>query len=520
MRIIDQVKNRKSIIILIIPLLIVSQYYLFKFGILRPMIKGVEIKIINGDYIQDIDKYVIRLGEEVTLSSGEYIKIPQYAKDPEISFKVLDNNKVLKIIDNNENEQNTSTLIGLKKGYSSIAIVKNSRVLKKATVLVVDPQVESLDLNVDGNLVFVGDSAEIGSNVEVDYKQFKDAYKVTYESSNEDILKIEGNEVKAIGVGNATIYAKSGDKVDSIRYRISAKVSSMKVDKSIEIEVGESKNIVPKITTSPRGLKHPTVEYQLVESKLPIERTIRLDQNGVLVGLREGEEKVLVSCGVGSNKKSQIVTVKVVKESLLKKYIKDLISNYKVVDNKILITLTWSSLEEIYNYDVYLKNNLSDDKSYSVVKSIIMDKIDLDSKNKIKANLEIDLDNINEVDFDIYVVGVTDRGSTNKSNVVNIKHSIEDTEKDSINLSANLDKDNKNIHLSWNSIENAKYNIYVKDISKGDQSFVLHAEGISENNYTLNLDGEDLNLEVYVSAVVEGKDEIKSAIKVLKQDEK
>ncbi|MDU2196861.1 MAG: hypothetical protein E7E21_00335, partial [Peptostreptococcaceae bacterium] len=159
---------------------------------------------------------------------------------------------------------------------------------------------------------------------------------------------------------------------------------------------------------------------------------------------------------------------------------------------------------------------LSDDKSYSVVKSIIMDKIDLDSKNKIKANLEIDLDNINEVDFDIYVVGVTDRGSTNKSNVVNIKHSIEDTEKDSINLSANLDKDNKNIHLSWNSIENAKYNIYVKDISKGDQSFVLYAEGISENNYTLNLDGEDLNLEVYVSTVVEGKDEIKSTIKVFK----
>ena len=184
MRIIDQVKNRKSIIILIISLLIVAQYYLFKFGILRPMIKGVEIKIINGYHIQDIDKYVIRLGEEVTLSSGEYIKIPQYAKDPEISFKVLDNNKVLKIIDNNENEPNTSTLIGLKKGYSSIAIVKNSRVLKKATVLVVDPQVESLDLNVDGNLVFVGDSAEIGSNVEVDYKRFKDAYKVTYESSN------------------------------------------------------------------------------------------------------------------------------------------------------------------------------------------------------------------------------------------------------------------------------------------------------------------------------------------------
>ena len=516
MRIIHQVKNKKNIIILIIPLLIVAQYYLFKFGILRPMIKGVEIKIINGDYIQDIDKYVIRLGEEVTLSSGEYIKIPQYAKDPEISFKVLDDNKVLKIIDNNDNEENTSKLVGLKKGYSSIAIVKNSRVLKKATVLVVDPQVESLDLNVDGNLMFVGDSAEIVSNVEVDYKRFKDSYKVTYESSNEDILKIEGNQVKAIGVGSASIYAKSGNKVDSIRYNISAKVSSIKVDKSIEIEVGESKKINPNIITSPIGLKHPTIEYQLLESKLPIERVIRLDPNGVIVGLREGEEKVLVSCGIGSNKKSQIVTVKVVKESLLKKYIKDLISEYKIVDNKMLITLTWSSLEEIYNYDVYLKDNLSEDKSYELVKSIVMDKIDLDGKNKIKATIEIDLDNINETDFDIYVVGVTDKGNTNKSNIVNIKYPIEDTEKDSINLSVNLDEDNKILYLSWNTIENAKYNIYVKDISKGDESFVLYAENINDNNYTLNLNDGYLNIEIYVSAIIEGKGEIKSDIKVIK----
>ena len=36
------------------------------------------------------------------------------------------------------------------------------------------------------------------------------------------------------------------------------------------------------------------------------------------------------------------------------------------------------------------------------------------------------------------------------------------------------------------------------------------------NSYNLNLEGEDLNLEVYVSAIIEGKDEVKSAIKVFK----
>ena len=72
------------------------------------------------------------------------------------------------------------------------------------------------------------------------------------------------------------------------------------------------------------------------------------------------------------------------------------------------------------------------------------------------------------------------------------------------------------MYLSWNTIENAKYNIYVKDISKGDESFVLYAENINDNNYTLSLNDGDLNIEIYVSAVIEGKDKIKSDIKVIK----
>lgn len=516
MRIIENNKYKKLIIILLIPLLLVAQYYLFKFGILKPMIKGVEIKIINGDYIQDIDKYVIRLGEEVTLSSGEYIKVPQYAKDPNIDFKVLDDSKVLDIIDNSESEKNTSTLVGLKKGYSSIAIVKNSRVIKKATVLVVDPQIEKLDLNIDGDLEFVGDDANVDSTVEVDYKRFKDSYEVTYESSNEDVLKIDGDKVKAVGVGHATLYAKSGDKVDSIRYKINAKVSSIEIEKYIELEVGESKKIEPKIITSPKRLKHPTIEYQLLESKLPIQRVISLDKNGQIVGLREGKEKVLVSCGIGENKKSQIVTINVVKESLINKFIKDLLATYEIIDNKMKITLMWSSIEDIYNYDIYFKNNSLGQKEYTLFKSIIMDKIDLDSENKIKSIIEIDVGDLQEIDLDIYVVGLTDKGSTSNSNTVNIKHTIEEVEKEIINLSASIDEENKNINLSWNAIENAKYNVYVKDISKGNNEFILYEEELNQTNYTINFEDEVINLEVYISAVSEGQEKVKSDIKIFK----
>lgn len=515
MRIIKDDKYKKLIMIFIVPLLLIAQYYLFKSGVLKPMIKGVEIKIVNGGYIQDIDKYVIKLGDEVTLSSGEYIKVPQYAKDPEISFKVLDDNKVLKIIENDENEENTATLIGIKKGYSSIAIVKNSRVLKKATVLVVDPQVESLNLDVSRDLVFVGDSAELSSSVEVDYNRFKDSYEVLYESSNENVLKIDGNKIEAVGVGIATLYAKSGDKVDSIKYKISAKISKMEVDETLELEVGSTKKIQPKITTTPSGLKHPNIEYQLVESKLPIERAIRLDKNGTVVGLREGEEKVLISCGVGSNKKSKIINIKVIKESITNQAIEDLESSYEFENGKIIITLTWSSLLDIYNYDIYLRNNSLQEKDYKVIKSIIMDKIDLDDKSKIKTNIEIDIGNLDYIDLDVFVIGVTDNGNTKGSNVINIKRYIDKSEEDEIDLSATLDKDNMKINLQWNPIDNYTYNVYVKDISQGNEEFVLVASNLNETIYEINVN-EDINLEIYVSGIVDGHEKNRSDIKIFK----
>ena len=48
-------------IIIIIPILLIAQYYLFKFGAITPMVKGIEIEMEDGDYVKDIDKFVILL---------------------------------------------------------------------------------------------------------------------------------------------------------------------------------------------------------------------------------------------------------------------------------------------------------------------------------------------------------------------------------------------------------------------------------------------------------------------------
>ena len=47
MRKIDK-KNKIITIIILLPLLFIAQYYMFKLGIISPLIKGVDIKIIEG----------------------------------------------------------------------------------------------------------------------------------------------------------------------------------------------------------------------------------------------------------------------------------------------------------------------------------------------------------------------------------------------------------------------------------------------------------------------------------------
>ena len=57
-------KNKKIILlIIIIPLLLVGQYFMFLKGIISTLVKGVEIKIIGGNYIKDLDKYILKQGD-------------------------------------------------------------------------------------------------------------------------------------------------------------------------------------------------------------------------------------------------------------------------------------------------------------------------------------------------------------------------------------------------------------------------------------------------------------------------
>ncbi|WP_419749475.1 Ig-like domain-containing protein [Terrisporobacter petrolearius] len=421
-------KDKKIIfIVVLLPLLFFVQYYLFKSGDIPPMIKGVNIKIIEGEYIQDIDKYVVKLGDNVVLSAGDYIKIPGYAKDPNIKFTILDNTKTIKLKNNSNKEKNTVILKALKTGYTSVAIMQNSRVLQKATIRVVDPSIEDLNVSVDGTLKYVGDEAEISSSVEVDYKEFNNSYNVTYESSNENVLKVINNKIKAVGVGKATVYAKSKDKVEARRYNIVARLKGIEINNSFDIAVGEAIKLKPKIITAPKNLTPPKTSYKFSQSKLPVERAVTFEDDGTIVGIRQGSEKITISCGEGENKRIEVVTINVKEGTLENSMVRNLCSKYIIEDNKLKIALSWDILNGATNYDIYIKDDIKGDSRFELYKSITQESF-LKNSN-IMINIELDED-IEEIAYEIYVVGRNEEGTSKPSNIESIKDTIIKDEED------------------------------------------------------------------------------------------
>ena len=313
----------------------------------------------------------------------------------------------------------------LKAGYTSVAVMKNSRVLQKVTILVVDPEVEDLNVCLDGDLKYVGDKAELISSVQVDYKEFNNTYKVTYESSNENVLRIANNKVEAVGVGRATIYAKSKDKVEAIRLNIVARVKSIEIDNNFEIEVGEVIQLKPKIITYPRNLRYPKISYKFSQSKLPVQRSVTFEPDGTILGIREGSEKITISCGEGENKRIEVITIHVKESTLKNSLIKNLVAKYDIKENKLNINLSWDILNGATNYDIYIKNELSDSSKYELYKSITQE--DFLEKSNTFISFDIDKDT-KEIAYDIYVVGRNEEGTSKPSNIESIRDTIEKEE--------------------------------------------------------------------------------------------
>ena len=488
------IKNKKYkifIILISIPILFISQYYLYKFGILRPMIKGAEIEIVNGDYIKDIDKYIIKLNETVQLSNGDYIKIPSYAKEQNIWFNILDNSGVLKL----EGDKITAQ----KEGISSVAIMKNSRILKKADIKVVNPEIKLTNV-LEGDLKYVGDIANIISTVESNYNRFKEKEKVTYESTDEDIIKVNNGKLEAVGVGSANVIIKAKDQEEVIFFKnIQAKVAKIDISNK-EIQVDDTIKLKPKITTSPKNLSNPSIKFELVDKKSTSDRAIKLYNDGTIVGIKEGIEKVKVICG----DKVKIINIKVVKKSIENSKIENLkCTSYDIMDNKGIINLEWDYIKDIYDYTIEVRDNSLNENKFKVYNNIKITQDDISDLGKVKTTIEFELSDNKELDISLRVLGKNNLGYTKPSNIVDIKLPSEDITDISVNnLYYELDEINNTIKLMWDEIDlqGVSYSVYVKNNLNNESGFLLLQDKILNNEYEISLNDESFDFDIYVKA--------------------
>lgn len=404
----------------------ISQYYLFKFGILQPQIKGIEISAVEGKYIKDIDKYVIKLNKGVIFSAGDYVKFPSYAKDPVVEFKSLDEDNKVKIEDNSDNIENTVKITGKKEGLTSVAIVRNNKILKRFNILVVNPTVVNLNTEIEGDLTYVGDIAKIKDYVEVDFDRFNEKYKVNYKSSNENVLKIEDNKIYAVGVGNAIITASIDSKEQTFKYNISAKLKSISAN-NISVEVGESTNIQASVTTTPKNLQTPKIKYAFAENKLPVQRKIRLDSNGQILGLRQGVEKLLVYCGTGKNKVEKYIYVTVNETSIEDKAVEGFYLNYYFMEDDLILNLEWNEMNNAEIYEIYIKDNKKENSDYELIKTL--DKNSITKKDgKINETIKIESKKSQEFDYDIYVIARNQNQISQKSKIYKVENTLDSDE--------------------------------------------------------------------------------------------
>ena len=479
--------SKKIILIILLPLVFILQYYFFKFGVIEPMVKGINIDIVDGDYVRDLDKFTMKLNDTVTLSSGEYVVIPSYAKSPKIWFKVLDNDGVLKI----EGKKVTS----LKEGISSIAIMKDTRVLKKINIRVIDPKVENLTVDISNGLNFVGDTASIESSIEVDYDKFKQKEKIEYKSTNENVLKIDDNKITATGVGDASIIVDAGEKKEYFDYSIKARIKNINVKNNINLIVGEKKNLNVSIETSPKGLKHDKVRYQIISNN----KTISIDNKGNIVALKKGVEKVKVIC----QNKSKIITVNVSNKPISDQKIKNLEVLYNKLEDKIIIYFIWDFMEEVYDYDIYINKNYT---NFELLHSVKVD----NTNKKVKATLEVSTKDLEHIS--LYVVGKKEDKNSKISDIVDIKidnkdinqneESIEDKKVNNIHYEIV----NSNLNIYWDDIgiDDCYYSLYIKDNLSLDDGFVLYESNIKDNFLSIYLDTENYDFDFYVISSKDG----------------
>ncbi len=505
--------KRKIIAIIAIPLLLGTLYSGLKYGFISPMVKGLDIQILGGTFITNINKYVIKVGDKVGLSAGDYVVVPAFSKKPNLKFAILDNNGVLSIKGN--------SLIAEKEGISSIGILNKNRVLRKVTIMVVNPKINNMDIKLSNPIKYYGDTAKIESTVNIDdFKKLEKGYKLNYSTTNPKILKIDGNEVEAVGIGEAKLISRYDRKEIQTSFNVLPKVDSIDIRKKYELEEGQSLEIDPKIKTSPKN-SHIDVRYRVLDksnykkfnenlfdknkvkkfgdSGLEESKGIDISKEGQVKAYRKGNYLVEVSSG--DIKKRAIIEVK--ERSFKNIEVENLQYMFSKEKNFLDVELGWDYNDRVEKYRVYVKPK---DKEFFIFTTFFTGKNTITNGNRISEIIKLDMSKNKDYDYQIYVVGFNGREETKRSNIIRINNNstMDFQNKKVEKMKYKVDRENNTVSFFWLPIEgekNCTYRIYSKDNDYKDSKYKLIAKNIKNTSTIIKVRESAIDKNYYIVAI-------------------
>jgi tetratricopeptide (TPR) repeat protein len=253
--------------------LIILQFWLYQQGILKPIIYNISV---------EAEEAVILVGYDSKIHESHSI-FPFYGVKPEISYIVEDNTKAIADKD--------GSIKGIEEGETNILIYADDTLIDTLSIQVSVPKVESLDLEFQGSLSKVGDIAMIRPIVIMNHPKAVQE-KVQYRATNKNVLKVDDDgEVRAVGLGAASIVIETGEASKVIEFMIEPAVSSLSLDKTeIEMYVGGTEQLKVFVETLPANQSPPPITYTCDMTKLYI------TSDGILQAKEEGNVLVTVQC--------------------------------------------------------------------------------------------------------------------------------------------------------------------------------------------------------------------------------
>lgn len=500
--------KKKLIMILAAPLVILGLYFGLVYGYINPMVKGLDIHINGGTFITNINKYVIKVGDRVNISMGDYIVVPNFSKKPKLMVAVLDQNNILKVEGNQ--------LTALKKGYSSIGILNKNRVLRKVAIMVVDPKISNMEIALESPLEYYGDSTRVNSKVDIEkYKKLEKGYKLTYSSTQPNILKINGDQISAVGVGETRLIARYGRQEIQSNIKILPRVDELELPKSISIEEGQTGHASANIKVSPQGSRS-VINYrvdknsdderwdsnlvtQYGDSGLEKQYGIVVDKNGNIQANRPGIYKLKVRSG----RKSDSTFVHVTEKKFENLDVQNLNYSSKIDKDKLKLELGWDHNKRIKSYRMYIKKGDGDFELQDIIKT---DSFKAIPKNRISINKYLDLGEDKSYKYELYLVGISGDNMTRKSNTLVIDSSNRSgfQEKAPEKLDYKINHEDRSIEFKWAKMNGAvNYRIYSVDKQSKEKFYRLEAKNIVNDHTTIEANDDNMNRDYYLVGVNE-----------------